>query len=504
MKKLSVLAVLSATLLSSSQAAGPTSEPRERTTRTERGQGAPARERVARPRGEAPGSRTDWPQFRGLAGAGVADTSKLPTEWSKTKNVAWVVDVPGRGWSSPIVWGNRVYLTSAVSKGAFKEPSTGIYGNEYVAELQKQGFPMEEIMRRVNARDIEKTDEVTDLRYVVTAVDALTGKVVWQQVAHQGKPFGGRHRKNTYASETPATDGERLYASFGGNVGLFCYSMDGTLLWKHTWTPQPIYLDFGTASSPVVHAGRVYQLHDTEEDSFFTALDAKTGKVVWTVNRKGMENGRMKSGWATPFIWQTAGRTEVVTIGKGLVVSYGLDGKELWRMNGMTQATPSPVAGGGLLYVGSGSQGETGRPMFAIRPGATGDISLKPGETSGQFVSWFQPRFSGYTGSPLFYRNRLYAINDNGVMQVHDAETGKEIYKVRVGGIGNTFSSSPVASNGNIYAISEDGDTFVFKAGDAYAELSKNSLGEMSFASPAADASSLFIRTQTKLYRIKN
>jgi len=486
-----------------SHAAGPASEPSERATRTERGQGAPASERVGGPRGEAPGSRTDWPQFRGAAGAGVADASTLPTEWSTTKNVAWVVDLPGRAWSSPIVWRDRVYLTTAVNKGDFKEPSTGIYGNEYVAELQKQGLPMDEIINRVNKRDIEKTAEIDSVRYVVMALDALSGKVVWQQDAHAGKPVGGRHRKNTYASETPATDGERLYASFGGNVGLFCYSLDGKLLWKHAWKPQPIYLDFGTASSPVVHNGRVYQLHDSEEESALTALDARTGKVVWEVARPNDPALRMKSGWSTPFIWETPSRTEIVTIGKSLVISYGLDGKELWRMSGMTQATPSPVAGAGLLFVGSGSQGEANRPMFAVKPGGSGDISIKPGDTAGPFVAWFQPRVTGYTGSPLFYRGRLYAINDNGILQVHDAATGKEIYKARVGGVGNTFSSSPVASNGRIFALSEDGDTFVFHAGDEYKEISKNSLGEMSLSSPAADATSLFIRTQKKLYRIK-
>ena len=444
---------------------------------------------------------TDWPQFRG-ANSGIADASTLPTEWSTKKNVAWAVDVPGRAWSSPIVWRDRVFVTTAINKGDFKEPSTGIYGNEYVAELQKQGLPMEEIMNRVNKRDIEKTSEVDEVRYVVMALDARTGKVVWQQDAHQGKPVGGRHRKNTYASETPATDGERVYASFGGNVGLFCYSMDGKLLWKHAWKPQPIYLDFGTASSPVVHAGRVYQLHDTEEESTLTALDAKTGKVVWTVERP-VQQSLQKSGWSTPFIWESGARTELVVIGKKLVTSYGLDGKELWRLGGMTQATPSPVAGGGLLYVGSGSQGEANRPMFAVKPGASGDISLKPGEASGPYVAWFQPRVSGYTGSPLYYRGRLYAINDNGVLQVHDAATGKELYKARVGGIGNTFSSSPVASNGRIFALSEDGDTFVFNAGDEYVEVAKNALGEMSLSSPAADGTSFYIRTQKKLYRIK-
>jgi outer membrane protein assembly factor BamB len=277
--------------------------------------------------------------------------------------------------------------------------------------------------------------------------------------------------------------------------------MDGKLLWKHTWPPQPIYLDFGTASSPVVHAGRVYQLHDNEGEGWLTAFDAKSGAVQWTVPRKATQPGR-GSGWATPFIWQHAGRTEIVTIGMGMVVSYSLEGKELWRLRGMTQATPTPVTGGGMLFVGSGSQGEANRPMFAVKPGASGDISLAPGETSSAFIAWFQPRASGYITSPLFYRGRLYAINDNGVMQVFDAATGKELYKARVGGVGSTFSSSPFASNGRIYAVNEDGDTIVFQAGDEYVELGKNSLGEMSLASPAADATGLFLRTQTKLYRL--
>jgi outer membrane protein assembly factor BamB len=473
MKTISSAAFLVAVVVISPNGAGSASEPGER----------------------APRSVTDWPQFRGTAGAGVADASTLPTEWSATKNVAWMTPRPGRGWSSPIVWRNRVFLTSAVSKGAFKEPSTGIFGNDYVAELTKQGLPPEEVNKRVIGRDIELTSEVDEIRYVVLAIDAATGKVVWQQDAHAGKPFGGRHRKNTYASETPATDGERIYASFGGNVGLFCFSMDGKLLWKHTWAPQPMYLDFGTASSPVVHRGRVYQLHDTEKESFLTAFDARTGAVVWTVNRTAIE-AKARSGWATPFIWEHDARTEIVTIGKQLVISYDLGGQELWRLGGMTQATPSPVSGGGLLFVGSGSQGEANRPMYAIKPGASGNVTLKPGETSGPFVAWFQPRMTGYTGSPLFYRGRLYAINDNGVMQVHDAATGKEIYKARVGGVGNTFSSSPLASAGHVYALSEDGDTFVLGTGDEYTEVAKNSLGEMSLASPAADANSLFIRTQ--------
>jgi outer membrane protein assembly factor BamB len=442
-----------------------------------------------------------WSQFRGPNAAGIAEDSTLPIRWSATENVAWAIDVPGRGWSSPIVWKDRIYVTSAISPGAFKAPSTGIFGNDYAAELVKQGLPVEEVNKRVVARDIELTSETGDVRYMVYALDARTGKVVWEKQAHSGKPFGGRHRKNTYASETPTTDGERIYASFGGNVGVFCFSTSGDLLWKHSWTPQPIYLDFGTASSPVVHGGRVYQLHDNDGESFLAALDAKTGKELWNVKRTDAV-GRLKSGWATPFVWAHPGRTEIVTVGRGFVISYDLEGRELWRLKGITQATPTPVAEGGLLYVGSGSQGEANRPMFAIRPGASGDISLAPEQTSNASIAWFAPRLSGYTPSPLVYRGRIYVVNDNGVMQVADAKTGKEVYKVRVGGAGNTFSSSPVASKGRIYSLSEDGDMVVFEAGDEYKELAKNSLGEMSLASPAVDADSLYVRTQTKLYKL--
>jgi outer membrane protein assembly factor BamB len=250
-----------------------------------------------------------------------------------------------------------------------------------------------------------------------------------------------------------------------------------------------------------VHDDRVYVLNDTEQDSFLAALDAVTGKPIWTVQRTDLA-GRLGSGWATPFVWQNPQRTEIVTIGRGFVISYDLQGRELWRLRGMTQATPSPVAADGLLYVGSGSQGESNRPVYAIRPGASGDITLDKEATSSEFVAWFQPRLSGYTPSPLVYRDRVYVVNDNGILQVAEAKTGREVYKARLGGTGNTFSSSPLAVDGRLYFVSEDGDTFVLKAGDTYEELAKNSLGEMSLASPAADATGLYIRTQTHLYRL--
>jgi outer membrane protein assembly factor BamB len=202
-------------------------------------------------------------------------------------------------------------------------------------------------------------------------------------------------------------------------------------------------------------------------------------------------------------VWVTPQRTEIVAIGTGVTISYDTNGKELWRLNGATQANPTPTEGDGLLFIGTGSQGESGRPLFAVKPGATGDISLKAGETSNEFVAWYQPRAGAYTSSPLAFGGRVYVVNDNGVLQVFEAKTGHEIYKVRVGGVGNTFSASPWTCGGMVFFLSEEGDTFVVKPGDTYEEVAKNSLGELAFASPAVTRDGLFIRTQSKLYRIR-
>ena len=444
---------------------------------------------------------TTWPQFRGPTGRGVSGIDSLPTTWSATKNVAWKVNVPGRGWSSPIVWGDQVIVTSTSSPGAFKAPSTGIFGNDYAAELSHQGLSQEEVLKRVVARDIEVTSEAGELRYMVYSFDVANGKVRWQQEAHRGAPFGGRHRKNTYASETPATDGERIYALFG-NVGLFCYTMDGRLIWTHKIEPRPRYLDFGTAASPVVHDGRVYILDDNEVSSYIATLDAKTGAVLWKTARTA-GGGLPLSGWSTPYVWVTARRTEIVAIGRQLAISYDLEGKELWRLRGFTQANPTPTEGDGMLYIGTGSQGESNRPLFAVKPGGSGDISLKDGEASSEFVVWHQPRASAYTSSPLVFGGRVYAVNDTGILQVFDAKTGREIYKARVGGVGNTFSASPWTFGGKIFCLSEEGDTFVLEPGDKYEEVAKNSLGGMTLATPAITRDGLFVRTATELYRIR-
>jgi outer membrane protein assembly factor BamB len=444
-----------------------------------------------------------WPGFRGHAMSGVAPAAKLPETWSKTQHVTWSVPIDGHGWSSPIVWGDRVFVTSAISSRPFKKPTPGLYGNEYIAEMSAQGLSDEEMTKRSAARDGESTSEADEIRYMVYALDATTGNVVWSREAIRTKPFGGRHRKNTYASETPFTDGQRLYVSFGQNVGLFVYSLDGTLLWKKQWTPHAIYLDFGTASSPVVSDGRVYLLQDNEEQPSLVALDGKTGAELWRTARSG-SGFPVKSSWMTPFVWKNGRRTEIVTTGLGAVVSYDLEGRELWRVNRMSMPTASPFAADGLLYVGTGSQGDANRPFLAVRPGAAGDITLKPGETSNAFVVWLQPRVAGYTPSAIVHDGRAFVVHDTGVLTVLDAKTGKQIYRVRVGGGGQTFSASPIAAGDRVFLLTEEGVTFVLDSGPEYKEIARNDLEEMSLASPAAAGGAIYIRTESKLYKIAN
>ena len=442
-----------------------------------------------------------WPGFRGHEMSGVAASAKIPERWSTRQNVKWAVPIAGHGWSSPIVWGDTVFVTSAISSKPFKKPTPGLYGNEYIAEMQAQGLSNEEISKRSADRDGESAAEADEIRYMVYALDARSGKIKWEREAIKTTPFRGRHRKNTYASETPVTDGERLYASFGQNIGLFVYSLDGKLLWKKRWEPKPIYLDFGTGSSPTVSDGRVYLLQDNETQPSIAALDAKTGEELWRTPRSG-GGFPVKSSWMTPFVWKNAARTEIVTTGQGNVVSYDLQGKELWRVTRMSMPTASPFSVDGLLYVGTGSQGDANRPFYAIKPGASGDISLKPGETSNQFIAWSHPRASGYTPSALVHNGRAYVIHDTGILTVLDAKTGKQVYKVRVGGGGQTFSASPIAAGSRVLLLTEEGMTFVLDAGDEYKEIAKNDLGEMSLASPAIAGNALYIRTESKLYKI--
>ena len=450
-----------------------------------------------------PAAAPPWPGFRGPGMSGLAATTSLPERWSKGDHVVWSARVPGQGWSSPVIANGTVFVTSAIGSRPFKPPAPGIYGNDYIAQLKAEGLSNAEVSKRLRARDNEVPEESDVIQYMVYAYDAKTGRLKWEREALRALPIGGRHRKNTYASETPFTDGERLYAYFGENVGLFCYGLDGTLLWKRQWPPQPIYLDFGTGSSPIVHDGRVYLLQDSEGASFLTALDARTGADIWRVPRTERGSFNRTSSWSTPLVWQNSLRTEIVTTGHGFIQAYALDGRELWRIRNVSMPLTSPVAAGDILVAGTGAQdGGAVRPVFAIKAGASGDITLPDGAASSASVLWTHPRAAGYTPSALIHRGRVYLVHDLGTMLVLDLATGKEVYRARLGGVGHTFSASPIGAGDRVYFVDEEGTTIVLGAGDAYVEIAQNDLGEMSLASPAVDGASLYIRTDKALYRI--
>ena len=414
-----------------------------------------------------------WMQFRGAA-AGVAEDKNLPETWSSTENVVWKVDIPGRGWSSPVVAGDRIYLTSVIATEAEEAPKKGLYfgGN----------------------REAPPADEH---RWMVYAVDWKTGKLLWEREVHHGKA-PSRHLKNSYASETPVTDGERVYVYFG-SVGVFCLDRDGKQVWSQPFGPFKMRYGWGTAASPVLHQGRLYIVNDNDEQSFLAALDAKTGKQIWRVARDEASN------WATPFVWDNGRRTEIVTAGTRRIRSYDADGKLLWEMGGMSSISiPTPVSKFGLLYITSGYVGDQVRPVFAIRPGAAGDISLKADETSNPFVAWSQKQAGPYNPTPIVYGDYYYTLLDRGFFTCHDAHTGKEIYgKQRIDPAAAAFTASPWAYNGKIFALSEDGDTFVMQAGPEFKLLGKNTLDELCMATPAIYRSSLMVRTASKLYRIQ-
>ena len=425
----------------------------------------------------------NWPQFRGVQAGVAADDPALPDTWGPTQNIVWKIDVPGTGWSSPVVWGDHVFVTSAINTKA-EEPLKPTA--EYLS--RSIGGPM-------TAKDISLSTDVH--RWMVYDVDFKTGRIRWERQVQQTAPAKARHQKNSYASETPVTDGDRVYAYFS-SAGLFAFDMNGKPIWAKPMDTLTVRSGWSGAASPVVHKGRVYIVNDNDEHSFVAAYDALTGAELWRVSR---EEG---SNWTTPFVWENAQRTEIVTPGTKKVRSYGLDGKLLWELSGMSSIDiPTPFAKNGLLYVESGYPGDPLRPVYAIRPGASADISLKPDETSNGFVVWSNPALGTYATSALAYGDHYYTLFDRGILGCHDAKTGKEIYpRQRITGDASGFTASPWAYNGKIFAMSEDGDTYVVQAGPAFKVLGKNSLNEMTLATPAIANGSLIVRTASKLYRI--
>jgi outer membrane protein assembly factor BamB len=418
----------------------------------------------------------NWPSFRGPNASGVAEGTKLPVTWDgeKAQNIIWKTAIPGLSHASPIVWGNRIYVITAISSNA------------------KAGFIAKD-------RGISLSTDETKHTWHIYAIDKRDGRVVWEQKAYEGVPRAKRHVKATQANSTPVTDGRYVVALFGSE-GMACYDMDGKLLWKQDlgvlnpglWDDKDS--SWGHASSPIIYRDLVIVQADGHKQSFIAAFNLKDGKQAWRVERNEI------TSWTTPTIYQGKNRTELVANGGRYVRGYDpLSGKELWRFSDSeTQVKmQAPQIANDLIYITGGYP--PGRAMWVFRPGAVGDISLKAGETKNDFIAWSSSSGSPYTPTPIIYGDLFYVLADNGVLSAYDAKTGERFYQQR---LPSSFSASPVAADGKLYLASEDGDVFVVKTGRQYELLAKNVMGQPLMATPAITQGMLILRGDNALYAI--
>ena len=414
-----------------------------------------------------------WPSFRGPDASGVAEDQNLPERWDgrSGQNIAWKTVIPGLSHSSVIVWGSKLFVTTAVSgmPGATFKP--GLYG---------QG---------------DASPDRSVHRWQVLCLDKRSGKILWERTAYEGVPREKRHIKATYANATPATDG-RYVVAFFGSQGLYAYDMDGRLVWKKDLGrldagayDAPDY-EWGTASSPIIYQDLAIVQCDTQKDSFLLAADIKTGKTVWRAARQELPS------WGTPTVYRGKQRPELVTNASNYIRGYDpLSGKELWRLGGSSKITaPTPVFAEDLIIVASGRRPEA--PIFAIRPGGSGDI------TATARVAWSKQQRGPYMPTPLIYDGRLYVLGNAGVFDCYDYRTGEEIYRARIPHQGSGFSSSPVAADGRIYLSGEDGDMFVVRAGARFDLLATNPMGEPLMATPAISEGRMYVRGQYHVFAV--
>ena len=415
----------------------------------------------------------NWPQWRGPDGSGISNEKNLPSEWSPTRNIKWKTPIDGRSHSSPIVWGNRVFLTTAIEGPVVP----GAKAVKHVVEGDKEFLHPDSV-----GADRKHT-------FKVIALDRETGKILWQSTAWEGTPYDNRHRKSSYAASTPATDGKLVYAFFG-TEGLYAYDFKGNLAWK-TQLGNLGTVGMGTGTSPILFGDLVIVQCDEENgaSSFIVALDKKTGKEVWKTARK------VQVSWATPLLVKTATRTELITSGTEMVISYDpATGKELWRHKGVeSNAIPSPVANNEMVFLVAGFPAKI---ALAIRLGQNGDLTGTPN------VPWKYEKGTAYVPSPIVYGDYLYLTTDRGILTCIDTKTGEVKYEGGRIPIPATFTASPVAFEGKILMTSEDGDTFMVKAGPKHEVLGTNSVGEPVYASPAIADGRIFIRGEKNLYCI--
>jgi outer membrane protein assembly factor BamB len=420
-----------------------------------------------------------WPSFRGLHAAGVADGQRLPDRWggASGENILWRTPIPGLAHSSPIVWGDTVFVTTAISSRKDATFKPGLYG------------------------DGDASADRSVHKWVLYALDKRTGRIRWERIAREGAPRNQRHIKSTYASASPATDG-RIVVAWFGSEGVHAWDVQGTPLWQVDLGRVdmgaydiPTY-EWGPASSPIIWNGLVILQCDTQQDSFVLALNAETGETVWKASRDELPS------WGSPTVALTEAGPELVTNASNFIRGYDArTGRELWRLAGSSKITaPTPIFAEGLIVVASGRAPE--RPIFAVRPGSRGDLSLAKGATRSDAIAWSYTGRGSYMPTPLAYGGVLYVLANNGVFDAYDLKSGKEMYRQRLPLVGSGFSASPVAADGKIYLSNEDGDMLVVRAGPAFGHIATNSIGELLMATPALSEGVMYVRGASSLFAI--
>ncbi len=424
------------------------------------------------------GPALNWPGFRGSNASGVADGQGAVTEWNvdDSTNVRWKTAIPGIANSSPIVWDDRIFVTTAVSEAGNNFFRTGLYG------------------------DVDSVDDLSQHSWKVYSLDRNSGEVLWERTADKSVPRVKRHLKATQANSTPVTDGKRLVVLFPARNGLFCYDFDGNLLWKQDlgvldsgWFYDKSY-QWGFSSSPIIFQGSVIVQVDLQSDSFIAAYDLDTGKQLWKTSRDEIPT------WSTPTVYFGDGRSEIITNGTKIRAYDPTDGREIWTLAPNSEVVVgTPIVGADLIYLTAGYPPV--RPIYAVRPGADGDISLPDGQSSNDAIAWSHNRGGTYIPTPILYRGLLYTCANNGRLTAYDAGTGERVYRARIGK-GGSFAASPVASDGRLYFANDAGQFYVVQAGRVYKEIAVNEMKDVVMATPAISDGLILVRTLKHLYGI--
>jgi outer membrane protein assembly factor BamB len=427
------------------------------------------------------GAQTNWPSFRGPEASGIAHGAGTPTNWNakKGENILWTTAIPGLGHSSPVIWGGRLFVTTAVNQKKAAPLKVGLYGEP----------------------DSAADDDVQ--QWKVFCLNKVTGEILWQNTAHEGTPKVRRHPKATHANCTMATDGTNVVAFFASE-GMYCYDLEGHPRWQKdlgTLRASPMVyndaidtngasLQWGFASSPVIYGGRVFVQCDVLSNGFVAAFNAADGQELWRTRRD--DTGT----WSTPNVCTEGPQPELVVNGWKHMGGYDLQtGEEIWRMSGGGDCpVPTPVASHGLIFLMSAHGPRS--PIYAVRSDAAGDVSLRGGASTNDHVAWSVLRGGAYMQTPLVYGENLYTCQNTGVLSCYEAATGKQWYKERLGGGGDGFTASPVAGDGRLYFTSEQGSVYVVKPDTNFTVLATNEMGEVCMATPAISEGRIYFRTQ--------